>query len=300
MLLMFFLFEIIVGVRVFVEMRLLSINNNPMTALHRLLWYTYVFLFFAACYRRILDVSFEKLIYLAPGGVILFIPPLYAALTGKEFLMNYLVSRDPVEIARELLTLHYSHPRNYFMFPELLVLLLGTAVLSWYFSRRFAKTILNTVVSFYGAFLSAGLCWFSVEPQHDAVFSLTAMFHAQQFYALQFLSGIVVLSAILFLPELAGWVRRVPRSSWLISLLVVVLIYLLFFFTVVPRHDRPLAVADLVVLFLPIVWCSITPLLVADRAVPTAAKVYVGWFALLALTLFGGVFWEPARRFIRR
>jgi len=300
MLLMFFLFELIAGGRVFVEMQVLTRNDSLMTAVHRLLWYTYVFLFFAACYRRILNAPFEKLMCLSVGGVILFIPPIYAALSGQEFLMNYLVSREPLEIARELLTLHYNHPKNYFMFPELLVLLLGTVSISWYFSRHVPKALLNTVVAFYGAFLTAGLCWFSVEPKHDAVFRLQAMFHAQQFYAFQFLSGIVVLSVLLFLPEVIAWGRRLSARSWVLSVLLVIFCYLFVLFIIAPRHDRPLAVADLTILFLPIIGTSVTPLIVADRGLPQAVKVYAGWFAFFALALFLGVFWEPASMVIRR
>ncbi len=301
MLLMFFLFEVIAGARVFVEMQILACNNNLMTAVHRLLWYTYVFLFFSVCYRRILGVPFEKIMYLALGGVILFIPPLYAAVSGQEFLMNYLVSRDPIEIARELLTLHYGHPKNYFMFPELLVLLVGTLVLSWYFSRSVPKTLLNTIISFYGAFLTAGLCWFSVEPHHDAVLRLRAMFHAQQFYAFQFLSGIVVLSFLLFLPEVIAWGRRtsLPRIAT-VAIPVAVVLYAFFILFIVPQHDRPLAIADLLVVLLPLGWCSVMPLLVADRSVPMAAKVYAGWFVFFALVLLLGVFWEPVRMVMRR
>ncbi|HNT29252.1 MAG TPA: hypothetical protein PKH10_13870, partial [bacterium] len=118
MLAFFMVFELFAAGRVFVEMRILADNTSMIVALHRFLWYTYVFLFFAVCYRRILHAPFERLNLLALGGVILFIPPLYALLGGYEFRLNYLVSSDPFEIARELLTLHYGHEKNFLMFPE--------------------------------------------------------------------------------------------------------------------------------------------------------------------------------------
>jgi|GEM_PF-1074231 len=302
MLLLFFVFEIIASGRVFVEMQILVRNNNLVTAIHRFLWYTYVFLFFAVCYRRILHVPFERLMYLAFGGIILFIPPIYAALHGGEFQMNYLVSRNPWEIARELLTLHYRHEENFFMFPELLVLLVGTIVISWYFSRRVFKTLLNTVVAFYGAFLTAGLCWFSVEPHHEAVWRLTAMFHSQQFYAFQFLSGVVILSLLLFLPEIVAWIRgRLAVEHAIAGVLLIVLLYAVFLLFIAPRHDRSLALVDLVVLFFPFLGIALSLLLIADHTIPMPAKVYAGWFALIAIFLVTAVWWGglPSARLMR-
>ncbi len=296
MLILFGVFELLAAGRVFVEMQILTDNNNPMVAIHRFLWYTYVFLFFAACYRRILRAPFGQLMYLGPGGIILFIPPLYAVLFGHPFKLNYLVSSDPAEIARELLTLHYGHEQNFLMFPELLTLLIATIGISWYFSRSLPKTILNTGVAFYGAFLTAGLCWFSVEPSHDAVFKLTAMFRAQQFYAFQFLSGIVVLSGLLFLPELKEWFRRsVAWRRTIVPAVIFCAVYMFFEYLIAPRHDRPLDLPDLAIVAVPVALISFTPPLLTDRTVPAAAKLYAAWFALLALALLFGVFFLPAR-----
>jgi hypothetical protein len=296
MLILFGVFELFAAGRVFVEMRVLDDNNNPVVAAHRFLWYTSVFLFFAACYRRILRAPFEKLMYLSLGGVILFIPPLYAIIGGYEFRMNYLVSNDPAEIVRELLTLHYGHEKNFLMFPELFTLLVGTAGISWYFSRSVPRTLLNTVVAFYGAFLFAGLCWFSVEESHDAVWRFAAMFRAQQFYALQFLGAIVVLSALLFLPELKGWFERsVPWRRTILPGLLFCLTYIVFEHFIAPRHNRPLMPVDLAVITLPALLLSFAPSFIADRAVPAAGRIYAGWFALFALLLMAGVLFLPVR-----
>ncbi len=296
MLMLFGVFELFAAGRVFVEMRILSDNNNPVVAVHRFLWYTYVFLFFAACYRRLLGAPFGKLMYLSLGGMILFIPPVYAVFFGHPFKLNYLVSQEPMEIARELLTLHYGHEKNFLMFPELFTLLVGTITISWYFSRSVPKTVLNTVVAFYGAFLSAGLCWFSVEESHDAVWRFTAMFRAQQFYALQFLSGIVVLSGLLFLPELKEWLRRsVPWRRTILPGFLFCAVYLLFEYLIAPRHDRPLMAPDMAVIVLPVFWLSVAPSLLTDRTVPAAAKIYALWFALFALLLMAGVLFLPVR-----
>jgi len=296
MLIFFMVFELFAAGRVFVEMRILADNTSMIVALHRFLWYTYVFLFFSMCYRRILHAPFEKLNLLALGGVILFIPPFYALLGGHEFRLNYLVSSDPFEIARELLTLHYGHEKNFLMFPELLTLLIGTIGISWYFSRSIPKTILNTVIAFYGAFLSAGLCWFSVDPKHDAVFRLESMFRPQQFYALQFLSLSLIVLAVLLLPEILRSLRDLLSLRGAVAVIAgIVFWYALFIGVVVPPYDRPFTGVDLVAVATPILFLSAAPLLLLSRAVPPAGKLFTGYYAALSLILLFAIHLMPLR-----
>lgn len=296
MLIFFMVFELFAAGRVFVEMRILADHTSMIVALHRFVWYTYVFLFFAMCYRRILHAPFERLNLLALGGIILFIPPLYAIIGGYEFQLNYLVSNDPVEIARELLTLHYGHEKNFLMFPELLTLFIGTIGISWYFSRSIPKTILNTLLAFYGAFLSAGLCWFSVDPKHDAVFRLTAMFRPQQFYAFQFLSLSLLLIILLLLPE----ILRTARASFSLRGAVAVVAgivfwYALFIGGIAPAYGRPFTAVDIVAIAMPVLILSSVPLFLFSRTVPPAGKLFTAYCAALSLILLFAVHIMPLR-----
>lgn len=293
-LLSFGIFELFAACRVYLEMRVLDSNSEIIVSVHRFFWYTYVFMFFVACYRRILHVPFSKLMYLSLGGIILFIPPLYALLTHVPMTSNYLVSRDLRGILFELVTLHAGHEKNYIMFPELLVLLVGTAATSWFFSRKVKKTLINTLVAFYGSFLSAGLCWFSVERHHEAVLRLSSMFHSQQFYLLQFLGGVVILSLVAFGPEFLACLRRTGIAKRaVLPASVAALLYVVVFCAVAPHHDRPSAIADVAIVALPVASASFAPTILLDSLVPLPAKLFAIFLAGFAVLSLFAVFIVP-------
>lgn len=291
-LILFFLFEIMALSRVYLEVVVLTSNLRYFVFLHRFFWYTFVFLWFMACFRHILKISLDKTAFLSLYGIILYIPPAYAYLFNQPFMTNYFYSEDIAEITKELLTLHYGHSQNYLMFPELLLLLTGTILVSWFLSKSVVKTAINTIVAFYASFVIAGFSIFAVETKHPGYIRLQSAFYAQQFYTMIFFGMSVMMLIIIFLPEIRRNIFPVfmKPKAFLLFFAILIAEYLFLILVIMPLYTRQQGGIEFVLAFFPFLCIAVMPFISMEKTLPIPAKVFSAYLAVLSILIIAGSF----------
>ncbi len=195
-------YHILIAARIFIEMEHLTL----FIFIHQLFWFTGVMIWFFFVFKHILKVDIKKLWFFAGGGIITYIPLVYATLKGEKWSLNYVTPESFFQIVRDMGTLLINHPRNWPMFPELIILLAFTLSVSICLSKNIPKSFLTTILAVYGSFFIFGFSWISVSVDHPSALVLkTAYGDPQKFYALYMMaicSVLVILTVIDEIPDL--------------------------------------------------------------------------------------------------
>jgi len=193
--------EIMFAVRIVLEMEDLDV----VTFLHQFFWFYFVALWFAASFRIIGGLPLSKIIYAASGAIVIFLPFVAAYFAGVELQLNYYHIETLDKTLFDLSTLLYFHAYNSPMFFELFLLLVGSFLFVYYFTKNFVRSLITAFVAFYGSFLIAGVSWFSVSKNEETLFYIpvTAL-SPQMVYMFEFLFLSVVMLLIIVLFERAN------------------------------------------------------------------------------------------------
>lgn len=192
--------------RIYLELAVFSPRLDYHLFIHHFFWFTSVFLWFAATARYVLKVPVERLHLISWGSPLVLIPVLHAWLTGSPLDLAYLPVDE--DFFFHLLTLNYFHPRNHHQFFTLAPLLIITLTASIALTRSLYRTLLVTLIGFYGSYIVLGLHLFGAAPRSKAFILLPTVFTNQKLLALIYLLVSLVLCVILFIPEIVAILRR--------------------------------------------------------------------------------------------
>jgi len=238
-------YQALIAGRIFIEMSYLT----PFIFIHQLFWFTGVIVWFFLVFRHLLDTDIRKMWFFSAGALITYIPLIYATLKGEEWSLNYVAPESVFQVIRDMATLLLNHPRNWPMFPELIVLISFTLAIAICLSKNIGKSVLATIISVYGSFLIFGFSWISVDENHPSAILLNSSFEPQKFYALQMIGicSMIILFTVqneimMMKKELSIKLSHIGASS------MILFIFIMSASTVATSGKTP-SVADIAVSF---------------------------------------------------
>ncbi len=280
-LIIFVIFAILVILRVYIESAILGSFFNYYVVFHHLFWFTSVLLWNLICFRHIVKMETGKLVYLPLAVIIVYIPMIYAQIEAGAAQLVYIKSRNPGDIFSYIITLMYTHPKNSYMFPELLILLAGTTFLSWKASKSIPKTFINTFAAFYCSMIF-GFHWFGRLYDKNPYINLKTEFHNHVILSLVYYSISLMLLIFLFLPELKKMGREIfsPLVSGVTFSVSALILLLLNIF----MHRNTFI--DLLFIFISIFASFFFLTLCFRKKIPTGFKILALIYSISAFMMF--------------
>ena len=160
----FLLYQILITARIFIEMG----EVKPSIFVMQLFWFDCVLMFFVIGFKYILKVRNGDLPVLFAGGLLTYIPMLYSAVMHHEWHLNFINPVSFKQIAFDMLTLLAFHEYDWPMFPELVLLVLGSFALGLLLSGKVLRSAAAALFSTYASFFCLGFSWFAVNPEHPS------------------------------------------------------------------------------------------------------------------------------------
>jgi len=171
---LFFSFIIIVFTRIVLEIINVDTQNNGINKIIEIIhgnfldvyilrvmqyffWYLTIFLLIFSCFRYIVKINKNKILYFSIFSLVLFIPVVYCIITNNPIRLSYLSFGNFLESVKNILTLFIFDEHNFPFTIEMIFLLVGVPVVSYLFSKNIIKSIVNTLAIY---FLSGFLCGF--------------------------------------------------------------------------------------------------------------------------------------------
>lgn len=203
-----FLFSVIFS-RVYLETAIFAKKPffSYFVATHHCAWFTFVFFYFALCARYILGLKAGRIPYLALLSPVIYVPLIHAWISDENLRLQYLRG-DFSKIVFDIATFYWFSEKDSQFFFEMIALFIAFVALSYFISRSVMRTILNTVVGFYGSMFLAGIQFFGVAPRTQAVFKIHTIFKNHVFLSLVYFTAVIIAFSICFAPEIKTIVKR--------------------------------------------------------------------------------------------
>jgi hypothetical protein len=276
------IYHTLISARIFIEMEHLTL----FIFIHQLFWFTGVMIWFFVVFKYVLKINIKKLWFFSGGGALTYIPLIYSSLKGERWSLNYVAPESFFQVVRDMATFLFNHPRNWPMFPELVVLFAFTLSVSICLSKNIPKSLLATILAVYGSFFIFGFSWISVDLNHPSLLPLSSTYDPQKFYALQMLSICSVLLIVIAKDAAAAVIKR---EKILISQIVMVFLisYIATIFVAyVITGSRTPSVADCLII-IPTVFLFSSSLFFAVKSKSLKAYIIPFYFSIfLLITLF--------------
>ena len=201
----FLCYQLLISVRIFIEMG----ATKPSIFIMQLLWFNCVLMFFVIGFKYILKLKNGDLQVLFSGAFLTYIPMIYSALAGHDWHLNFINPVSFRQVAFDMLTLLAVHEYDWPMFPELLLLILGSFALGVLLSGKPVKSLLTALFSTYASFFCLGFSWFAVNPDHPSLMHFTSPLPDHVTYALFYGSFFVILVFIAFFREIRHFITNI-------------------------------------------------------------------------------------------
>ncbi len=276
-------YQVIISTRIFIEMKYLTAH----IFIHQLFWFTGVLLWFVLIFKQVLKVEENRLWFFSAGSLLTFIPLIYATLMGEEWRLNYVAPESFFQVVKEMATLLAFHPKNWPMFPELVLLLIFTYMAGIYLTKNFKTSLAATILSVYGSFVLFGFSWISVAENHPSAFFLkSTFFDPQKFYSLQMIAMCSVIIILTFKKDILKFMSEnniKPAHNFFVFIPVFVLI--MGFHTVLISKGEIPSIADVAICTPPIflLSSSIYLSIKTKKLKPFIIPIYFSIFLFTAL-----------------
>ncbi|MGI6395151.1 MAG: hypothetical protein ACOX2F_10590 [bacterium] len=253
----FIIYQAVIAFRIFMEME--ELTTSIFT--HQLFWFNSVLLFFLISFKYILKIETKRLWILSAGGMLAFIPIIYAKFLGVTWRLNYIEPVSIKQIFFDLLTLLYNHSHNWLMFPELIALFICSFALGIFLSKKVKLSFIASAVALYSSFLALGFSWLAVNPEHPTLFLVNSGMEDSLFYAMQLITYFSILAIAGFYKNLGELFNKF--SNPLFFLILFLSSAFLLQFTYLSIFVKEKTVFDFFVTFLPSCSLVLTGLLAA-------------------------------------
>lgn len=200
----FLIYELLIAGRIFIEMGFVWSSIFVM----QLLWFNCVLMFFVISFKYLLKVENKELSVLALGGVLTYIPIFYSVLMKHEWHLNFINPTSCRQVAFDMLTLLAVHEYNWPMFPELVLLVLGSFALGVLLSGKVLKSLFAALFSTYSSFFCLGFSWFAVNPEHPSFLHFTSPLPDHVTYSIFYGLFFTILIFTAFFGEIRGFFRQ--------------------------------------------------------------------------------------------
>lgn len=234
----FLFFLSFVFLRIFLEANVFIIRNiNTISGLreiyfvvtHWLFWYITVFFVVFSCFKYVLKIKKDKIVYLALCAVILLIPMIYSFIVQKQANLEYLSFNDFYESIKGIFTLFIFHKSNKFFFPEMIAIILGCFSVSYYFSKNIKKSLINTLAIYFSIPFLCAFIYFC-PTQGFCLMKINSFFVTQQFYSFYWLLFSFIYFLLFLLSDFLSYIKnnnKIFKLKYFIISLIIFIIFLL-------------------------------------------------------------------------
>ena len=249
----FLFYQILILIRIAVEMG----EAVPAIFVMQLAWFDCVLMFFVINFKYLLKLKNKDLPVLALGGFLTYIPMVYSVAMDHKWRLNFIEPVSFKQVVSDMLTLLAVHEYNWPMFPELLLLLIGSFVMALILSGRIVRSLLAAFLSVYMSFFCLGFSWMAVNPEHPSFSHWRSALSDPTAYTLVYLSFFAILALMAFWREVIVFIKQndVKSRALLFSLCAVSTIFMWLFLFVIKKDPF---VIDYILLFIPALSLSLT------------------------------------------
>jgi len=268
------------------------------TTMHHIAWYASAMLALMLVTHLVLEVPVVRLTWMLYGSVVLFIPIVFALVTGERLRMEYLKG-SPGEVLTHIATFSLTYRRDWPMAVEMAVIFVGMGAVGYLYRRSWLRAVAVAVCT-YLTIAVVGLAWFNVARTTAPIFPLdTALRRAQPLLAMAWCH--VATGLLLLLLWRAG-VFAIGRRAWRRAAVVAVWAWSAWILAVwaFGWFRRPF---DIAATALPVVFGAFLVIRFAARdrrAVPVPAVVALALAWLLQALAIGPTTLHQQWRLLRR
>jgi len=185
----------------------------------------------------------------------------------------------------------YDHELNHPVFWELIILISGMTMLSFYFSRSFFRTIGTVFIGFYGSFFIAGAYLFGTEHDPDAFLKIPTSFYNYELFASFFISFFVVCFTIYYFQEIRSFLKK-DKQIYLMVFSIATLIFPLITGFVLPYfRGVDSRWPDYFLAYIPFVTLILSLMIVIKSPKLSPPQLYSVFFLVLTFLFFAGFVW---------
>lgn len=220
---LFFLF--ITTIRFFSEAHFSSFVDPQNLIFHHHYWFLFVFFLFLINFKYILRLTPEKTWWVAFASPVILLPILYNILfagSGKMRL-NYISIRNFGEYVKDIFTFMIFSERNQAISGELIIIVAGISIFSFYISRNAVRSIFTGFACYFSLMILGGTILIGPFKPDRVLFFVNSQMKLQNFFSFLYFSAALTAASILFLEHIRTFFKGKWSRVILFSILLVVI-----------------------------------------------------------------------------
>ena len=270
-----------------------EINVDYYRVLYHFSWYNSVLFWMLMSFKYINGTDKEQLEPLKFAGLLLYVPLIYSFFTGNKLRLQHFKDGSFQETVINMLTLCYGHELNHPVFWELVILISGMTMLSFYLSRSLLRTIGTVIVGFYGSFFIAGVYLFGTEHDPDAFLKIPTSFYNYELFASFFISFFVICFSVYHFAEIYSYFKYLKKVRQTHSMVLTISISTLFFplfigFILPYFRDIESRWPDYLLAYIPFVTLFLSGAIIIKSERFSSQQLYALFFGVLTFLFFAG------------
>lgn len=201
----FLIYELLILVRIAVEMQ----ESMIWIFVMQLFWFNCVLMFFVIGFKYILKLKNSDLPVLFLGGFLTYLPIIYSVMMNHEWHLNFINPTSFKQVVLDMLTLLAVHEYDWPMFPELVLLVLGSFTLGFLLSGKVLKSFFTALFSTYTSFFCLGFSWVAVNPKHPSFSHFNSPLPDDVTYSLFYVLFFLILTLVAFFREIRAFLTNI-------------------------------------------------------------------------------------------
>ena len=217
--------------RFFLEAHFARFADPQNLIFHHHYWFLFVFLMFLVNFKYILKMPPAKTWWIAFCSPVIFLPIIYNVLFADSGLLrlNYISAKNFGEYLRDIFTFMVFSERNQAISVELIIIVVGISVFSFYISRKVSRSILMGFSCYFSLMVLAGTILIAPHKPHKVLFYVNSGMKLQNYMSFLFFFASLITAGILFSEEIKLFFKG-DRSKQLVFLILFISFFIGFQF----------------------------------------------------------------------
>lgn len=209
--------------RFFAEAHFARFADPQNLIFHHHYWFLFVFLMFLLNFKYILKMPLKKTWWIAFCSPVMFLPIIYNILfAGSGRLrLNYISARNFGEYFRDIFTFMLFSERNQAISVELIIVVIGISVFSYYISRKVVRSVVMGFSCYFSLMILAGTVLIAPQKPEKVLIYVESGMNLQNFMSFVYFFASVITGAMLFSQELKQFFKEDRKRTILFSILAV-------------------------------------------------------------------------------
>lgn len=186
---------------------------------HHHYWFFFVFMMFLLNYKYILKMPPKRTWWLSFCSPVILIPILYHFMSGKtaRLRLNYISMKELDVYFRDIFTFMIFSKQNQAISIELMVIVVGIMVFSYFISKKVVRSIIMGLTSYLSLMIFAGTVLIAPHKPERVLIYVKSSLSLQNFMSFVYFFAALVTGALLFSDELTGFFRKDRKRLILFS-----------------------------------------------------------------------------------